>query len=363
PGVPGEGKKRAGVGWVAVGVLAVLVYFSHVISLVMGVVVIGAMLVVARVGWRVWLKIGVALIPAGVLLGWFVLWSSGASSDRREVGVQLLRFFELDVLASFRRPEVLVGIFYSAMLWGTAVGIVVWKTVRRKWERWDWMLAIVLVTLGIYLAAPNTAAGGGQISFRLMLYPYFVLVLWLARFGEMLWPKAVTGSAATGVTVLLLVVHWPSYAKINVYLKEYETIAAHVESGKSIVAVDVSRDSAIERKFSWKVRPFWHAMGYVAGKKGLNDLGNYEIEMGYFPVVRRGGTMRGASEEVAGDVLGREFAKAVDTGSDYIMIWDLNANAAEPSPYPLPEYRERGHAAYEVVYRSAHRWATLYRKK
>ena len=103
------------------------------------------------------------------------------------------------------------------------------------------------------------------------------------------------------------------------------------------MAFDQSRDSPAERKISWRVRPFWHAFGYVAARRGVVDLTNYEIEMGYFPVALGG----------------------MKPQADYLMVWDL-AGKGRITTATTVEALQSG---YEVVYRSPHRWATLYRKK
>ncbi len=353
-----------------IGIVSLLLYFSHVVSLVMAMIVLGGIAIgIVTMRWRrnealrdVMRQIAMiiaGLAPALSLAAWFFVSSQGAAADRRPVGVQLLRFFELDALASFRKPELLVAIIYSMVLWTTTLVLLMTKTIKRRWTNWDWMLALVAITLAVYLIAPNSAAGGGQISFRLSLYPYFVLIFWLA--GQPLGSisRAGTSAAAAIVCLTFLVLHWGSYARLNVYLKEYESISNHIDTGKSVVGLDRSRDSLAERKFSWRVRPFWHAIGYVAAKRDLVNLGNYEVMMGYFPVQSRGPAPRASSADQPDDPSAAEEREALSKQTDYIVIWDLAGQGNLEDPIAASKLQRE----YEVVYRSPHQWAKVYRKK
>jgi hypothetical protein len=350
--------------------ISLLLYFSHVVSLVMAIIVLSGLAAGTintkrqeAESWRPTLQklaiLAAALSPALLLAAWFFLTSRGPAADRRPVGVQLLRFFELDALGSFRKPELLVAIAYSAALWLTTLIVLAIKTIKRRWTTWDGMLALVAITLAVYLAAPNSAAGGGQISFRLSLYPYFVLILWLAAQPIPSLIRAAAAAAATIACATFLILHWGTYARLNVYLKEYESIANHVEAGKTIIDLDRSRDSLAERKISWRIRPFWHAIGYVAAKKNLVNLGNYEVLMGYFPLQRRGLTTQHSSVDLTDDQPAIEERAALANAADYFVIWDLSGKPTLSDPAALQQLQR----TYEVVYTSPHHWAKLYRKK
>jgi hypothetical protein len=353
-----------------IGLVALLVYFSHVVSLILALITLGGLAIGALIDARQdaggirrafgkLAMLAVAMAPAVALAAWFFFNSPGGASDRRPVGVQLLRIFELDALASFRKPELLVAIAFSALLWGMAICLLVMKTIKHQWSGWDWVLGLVAITLAVYLVSPNSAAGGGQISFRLSLYPYFVLMLWMAgqRVGWLFRTGATT--AAAMICIVFLVLHWGSYSRLNVYLKAYESIANHMETGKSVIALDQSRDSVAERKFSWRVRPFWHAMGYVAAKRGVVDLGNYEVMMGYFPVVSRGTATIASSSDQTDDPSAAQERDALARKADYVVIWDLAGSGTLKDPQAAETLQSR----YEVVYRSPNRWAKVYRKK
>src|SRR5206468_10607824 len=120
--------------------------------------------------WRQVWPVLVAMAPATALMVWFFVTSPRESAERRAVGVQLMRFFELDALVSFRKPELLIAIGFSAILWLFTLVLLVRKTLLREWNAWDGLLFVMLAALVVYLLTPNSAAGGGQISFRLSLY-------------------------------------------------------------------------------------------------------------------------------------------------------------------------------------------------
>ena len=351
----------------ALMVLSLLLYFSHVISLGMAYAVlasIGMATLIARwrerspLPWRSLMILIAAMLPALALVGWFFLTTSGEATDHRPVGVQLLRFFELDALASFRRPELPVAILFSGVIWLIVIGLILLKTVRRSWNIWDGLLLVALVLTIIYVLAPNTAAGGGQISFRLSLYPYFVLLLWIAAQPIAIPHTPLGVSAAIAASLLFMGVRWGAYRSLDHHLAEYVSVGHAIERNSSVVAIDVSRESEAARRLSWRVRPFWHAMGYLAAERNLFDFGNYEQKMGYFPVIAPG--IWSITSGLAQDKVTDDERYAMGTPAQYVVVWSLEPEKTTVSAPTAARLR----AGYDVVYTSAPRGlATVYRRK
>jgi hypothetical protein len=340
-----------------------VLYFTHLVSLVMAywtLPLLGVWLGIARRFKRLQqsrnplLMSAILLAPAMAMALRFVLRSHGeAGADRKPMGIQLLRFFELDALASFRRTEVLVGIGLSALLWLGAITLCVMKFRRRSWNRWDGLLLLVAGAIMIYLIAPNSAAGGGQLNFRLSLYPYFLLLLWISVQQV---PKIVAGAMAAGgviAAMLLLALHWTEYKNINVMLSDFVTVAPHVAPGSTISSIDASRQTRQRGKLG-RVWPMWHAVAYVAAEKQAINFSNYEAAMGYFPICFRQPELR----VQPADSVEAEGLAAATSGAQYLVLW-------EPSPKAeaLEPWRVRLLERYDLDYQSPHGWTTLYRRK
>jgi len=341
-------------------VLVIVLYFSHVVSLLMALAVVGAI----GAGWiilqtnrrtmlrQVW-PVLLAVAPAMALTVWFFVTHRGEATEPRALDVQLTGFFELDAIVSYQKAELLIAIGYSAVLWLFTLVVLARKAWLRDWHRWDGLLLVVAATLLVYVLTPNSAAGGGQISFRLSLYPYFVLILWIAAQRVARWQSAIVACVAVIVVSGLVAVRWNSMKKLDRLLTEYVSVGEHIPAGSSVAAIDLSRDSKTERAMSWRVRPFWHALGYVTAQRDVVDWGNYEVGMGYFPVVFRGTyAMSRSGHNLSDD-------ERLALSQENVVVWQ-----AEPGVGALSAAAaERLHRGYALVYRSAGGRAVLYRMR
>src|SRR5439155_23258974 len=147
-----------------------------------------------------------------------------------------------DALASFRKLERSIAIAVSVTLLLTCVTVLVQKTFRREWHAGDWWLAAVLGAVAIYLAAPNSAAGGGQITFRLSLFPFLLLILWLAAQNVHAAVRASSSIVILCASIALLWLHIGDYRRLNERLTDYIAIAPQVPAGSRVLAIDFSRD-------------------------------------------------------------------------------------------------------------------------
>src|SRR4029077_14515298 len=97
------------------------------------------------------------------------------------------------------------------------------------------------------------------------------------------------GGAAAAVAVGLLAMFWPRWMKLNDYLAEYETAAPRIEAGSTLLSLVYSHQGTTPdgKEIAFRTRPFLHASGYIADRKPLVDLGLYEANEDYFPMLFR----------------------------------------------------------------------------
>jgi hypothetical protein len=192
----------------------------------------------------------------------------------------------------------------------------------------DGLLLAVGALLCLYLVVPTGFAGGGFFSQRLQLQMVLLFVVWLAdqEVGTNLrrWGAAAVVALAAGWTVL----HGLAYARLDRLLVEYTSLAGQIEPGSTVLSLSFLGHSPQPTASGavFKGRPFTHAAGYLAVERRLVDLGLYQADRGYFPVVYRDElnpyrhlTSDGELESPAGvDLLAYER-----TGGsvDYVVLW------------------------------------------
>ena len=197
---------------------------------------------------------------------------------------------------------------------------------------WDIFAILAILSIAIYFLVPNSASGGGQISFRLSLFPYFFLILWFA--ARQFHRKLLIVVAMISITTVIL--QYTTAARLSDYVADFTSIGPHIKRGSTLLPVMASWDEYLPngRPFTHKVRPMLLAAGYVAAERGIIDLGNYEASQGYFPLLWRN--------------------KIDSLSADYVVVWQTG----KPDS-PLVDLD----AEYERVYTSPHGWAKLYRRR
>jgi hypothetical protein len=173
---------------------------------------------------------------------------------------------------------------------------------------------------------------------------------------------------ALGVLAML----WTRWAAIDELLGEAVATAEHVEDGHTVLplafapAGDPFHPSTPAGKLAFRVRPFVHAVGYVAGHRPIVDLGLYEAAEDYFPLRFRPAIDPYRHLSV-GPLGMEEIPPRVDIAGyerqggrvDYVLLWQP---PVEPRRDGAEEvYRQL--ATFERVYVSRRGNAELWRRR
>ncbi len=298
---------------VGLAFLTLLLYFCHIVSLVMAYVGIGLLAVwlilfdlvkdksgrsfdfraVRKTFGKRVVPLLFAFLPTVILAVTF-LFRRGVESP--EIGIRrsfhwlLKDLIQIESLVSFQKEESFASIGLAILFAGLLLYVVVSKIRSRRLDRWDGLLAIVLGYILIYFSAPNAMSEGSFIIDRLNLYPFFGLVLWLGVWSYGRSVKRWTMLAATVITVAALGLHTLKYSELNYYLAEYLSGMHLVEPNKTLLplAFDSRGHGPDGRVLSLKVRPFLHASGYIAAQRHVVEFTNYEAgAYRYFPMLFR----------------------------------------------------------------------------
>ena len=375
----------------ALALLAAWVYFCHPVTLVMLLLAVGIF-----GGWQVWLRARraggqpaawwraaserlvlplLSFVPVLVLLATFVGRRLDRPHARIDFTVKLKHLLAVYSLVSFDRRLLFLGIALAAVL-----GVLALLLVRqRRAGGWAVLPADGLVPIGmvftvVYFAAPSTLAGGGFLNHRLALFPPFALLLWLAsaRWG----PRARRATQLAGVllAVGMLVMLWARWSRIERYLDEYVAAADLIEDGRTVLplgfalqGVEIASDG--ERKdLAFRLWPFVHALGYVAGRRPIVLLGLYEAGEDYFPLRYR--PELDPYRHLSIGLLGMEgtpprvdFSSYEKQGGrvDYVLLWQPRA---APREHAITKdlYRKL-ESRFERVHVSSHGNAELWKAR
>jgi hypothetical protein len=360
-------------------IISLLLYLTHILSLFMSMAMIGVMIVWLALletfsrmsisledlglSWRrVWfvfkpkLTLMVAFAPSVLLL---LLFLHNRPPLRTFKG--LLREF-----VSFQRIEAVVFI-------GLAALIVLLlcaqrdKFIRLRLDRADGLLLATVFSAIIYVVAPTDAFGGSQIHHRLIIYPTLMLILWLAaqKYGAVL--KRVIAVGASGLAITGLLIKLPQYKRFNDYLHEYVSAGDWIQPKTSLLPISfttwASRD--VDWFTSTSPDPFIHASGYVAGRKTLVDLGNYEAGTAHFPTVfrdqRNPRQYIGNRESPYSRLSIGAYYENTGKQVDYVLLW--SAKGVDKELTRAADLRKQLDAGYRVLYTSPRGLTRVYRRR
>jgi hypothetical protein len=320
--------------------LTLLLYFSHVVALIMAMAGIG----IAEIGFvirdrrRPPIVAAMTFAPAILLTAAFFFSQGRGYVDRLSPPRLLENLLSFEALVAYTHIEAWLAIGVAIIFAAAIIGTIL--RMRRGLIVWDSLAIAALVALAMYFLVPNSATGGGQISFRLSLFVYFFLILWLAgRTLEHVWLGIIPTIA---ISLAMIAVNVATAARISRYISDFVSIAPHIPTHSTLLPVRASWDDYLPdgQSFTHKVRPLLLAAGYVAAERGVIDLKNYEASQGYFPL------------------LWREPIDAIKP--DYIVLWQTGR--VDPN-YSKMERIQLLDATYEHVYTSPHGWAKLYHRR
>ncbi len=383
---------------VNLGFLLLLLYFCHILSLVMACVgitiltlwLISVDLTRGKLGGKFDFQVlratlrkrGMPLLgflPAIVLVVIFLFQRGFGYSEvlppsgiRKSLGELFINLIQIESLVSFQREEFFCSAGLAVLFAAVFSYLAAWKIRQRRLEHWDGLLAVVLGYVLIYLFAPNEMSGGSFIPDRLNLYPFFALVLW---FGIQFYRRTVKWRImliAIFIALASLGLHALKYSELNDYLTEYYSGMQFIRPNTTLLPLAFSsRGRGPDgRVLSLKVRPFLHASGYIAAQRHVVEFTNYEAAaFNYFPVMFRpnlnpyvhiGRDQKIVWEPPQVDFL--TYAERTGGQVDYVLVW--GAQEHERNHEPGKSIYQQIKKGYDLIYTSPRTgWMQLYERK
>ena len=297
--------------------LMLLLYMTHLLSLILAVVVI-AVTSIWLVQWdlidqwkrhvhdpaEMWrgfksraLRVAAASMPAVLLAVWWIRRHPERKipGDKKQLLIDLA---VLEPLVSWGGAPLLLGIdsqswalhltlehlptlLLSLGLLAAGTYVLVRKFKQRRLEWHDGLLLATAAVAGLYLFV------GVQVYLnqRLGLVAPMLFALWVAAGHMSRWVQLATQLGAAVVVLAMLAFHLQHSVPINRDLAEFASIAPHIEPDSTFLPLVAYRKlGQNEIQATGGIQSFLYAGGYLVPERRLVDLRNYEGHMGYFPV-------------------------------------------------------------------------------
>ncbi len=232
------------------------------------------------------------------------------------------------------------------------------------------MLAGALLVLLFSYVAPNSTSGGGLAAQRIQIFPYLLLMLWLAVVTDWTALRRVTATVAGVATVGLLVINM-AYNHLNSrYLAEFDSAAQRLEPGRTMLLLDFTgwKASPDGLHDSFRLNFVGHPQSRFVANRPLVDLNIYQASTPNFPVRYRPEAdpyihLRGNGPNPETPPTD-EFLMAGTRSAirvDYVLVWGLTPARAAMDGARLT--LDQLDAGYELASVSDHGWMRIYRRR
>jgi len=305
-------RHRSSPGWrmaVGLNLLLLLCWFSHIVSLVLALASIGVLWLLTERR----LLHPLILAPQILLPLWFIQdQGKGAVPATWSTDFLWTYLLRLRVLHSFAREQVWIGTALAVLFLLLAVLTFAGK---RRLEGRDGFLLLSLLAAALYILSPEGMSGGTHLKNRLSLYPWLLLIPWLAPRGR--WVKGIAIAAIALITVVQawITVRW--YRQVDPEIRELLAAAEPVAPDSRVLPLMFKRNAP-----AGGPGVLGHALDYAAAEKGWVDWGNYEAMTGHFPVRFRRGV--GLSDIFTLEAHpGQLNLRAYKGRTDYVFTWKM----------------------------------------
>ncbi len=234
--------------------------------------------------------IGLAALPALLLLAAYLTQVEGDTTPGTQTVADRWREFqELQGLKGLIEQE----LFWTRLLAKGLQGLLVAALVVRVWARpvrvqfADVFLALALLTLYLYLHAPEGGASGSVLVLRLEHLPFMFLIPWLATAPWPVWARGLIAGFGLLVTLALLLVRWPVQRQVSRAAADYLTVIGRIQPHSTVLPLSFNHDGRLpgSRPISSGISTFKHASDYLGSERApVILLGNYEANTGTFPL-------------------------------------------------------------------------------
>lgn len=273
---------------VIINLLMVLIWFGHIVGYAIALFAICFLaLLQIRSGIRAFLKTLACTLPSTFLFFNYYLGSNIASElkiDFSRIPGLLFDLLTMKVLVSYNFAQAIVA-YTVAALFGLLVLSTVWMKLRgdgnffKRLETRDYFILLILCLLVFYLLLPWSMGPGGWLNDRFALLINLLLLAWFLEGKNKTWRVVFTTLATCVALVNAGYIYW-SFDHFSSGLAEYTSGTQVIEKGRVILPIFSDGYGGSDR-----VGIYVNAANYYALDNGAINLGNYEVQYDYFPVM------------------------------------------------------------------------------
>jgi hypothetical protein len=278
-------------------------------------------------------------------------------------------------LVSYQAEEILV---VQALVAGFAIlsiYLIISKLLHRNFNCWDQFILVFVAYTIIYFITPESFSIAGFMHSRLILYPFFILILWFgAQHYHRILRKIIIGTSVS-IAMTLVLIHSMKYAEINDYLEEYLSGMHLIERNTTLLPLCFScspskmntADGRAGRNLTHNIYSFLHASGYIAAERRIVEFTNYEANTSVFPTQFRPNLNPyqniGNFENLPSKIDFLNYPLHTGGRVDYVLVWDVTKwqiNHDENTKSIFKQLEE----GFDLIYISPQRGLMqLYRRK
>lgn len=369
---------------------SVLAYFTHLVALGMSAVtllVVGTWSVVSlnqrgrqeRAGKRtrplLILAALLAILPGCVLAvrliggaDWFFRGGGTRAALRGMAGALDDLLLLRPMIAVSSQQRYLVGLLLLLFLY--MVLTIVWTKYRAPViGPPDGLILLPIAYTCTFLLACGLMGTDLFLIPRLVLFPYFGLVIWVGAYRYPAAAKWVIRTMAAAVSLGILVTTAHAYLRLEPALKEYVSAAKAIPPRATLLSLSFDNQGHDEqnRPLSYRSLVFLHPHGYIAAQQRCLDLSNYQAGRSFFPMIYR--RERSPYLHIARieaiealpawlDLLG--YPRRSGGRIDFILTWCLPDDNSDPRVKYIKDQLQEG---FKEVYVSPHRLARVFQSK
>ncbi len=275
------------------GAMGFLVYLTHVVSWVIGVIAVG-ILGLERLVNEIWglhdttpvkaqratlqydLSICTLLPPAFFIL-FFLTRSRGTTECDvmpESVRTRLWHLYNLTFLDTITPSDLIIAKTVAVALFLALIFAVVLSLRQRRYNwRSTGMLVLSATFVALSLAAPDCVSSGSYIRLRVSLYACLFFVVWLSMQN---WPRLALNIFAAlwcGIALIGLAARYPVLSDWNKKLSGVALLGENIRPQSTVLMLNCERSI-------WP-NAYKHSVGFLSARN-IVDLRNYEASMEYF---------------------------------------------------------------------------------
>jgi hypothetical protein len=386
-------RRRRNFGWRHGAIMTLMLlglYFIHAVSTIEVLMLLGIISITwyGRGNWerfarekriapeisaRVWrvAPLALAMLPVSILILTFIYYHGGNGAALR--GGDPLPWnpwprgwaHRLYHVASWLKGYRYIGLVPAA-IWLLLIGagtlwLLCWRLRGGRAHLWRYtiwglggLLSAALAAAVLFLVARDSGAGGALLLTRLPCYVFFPLLLWWAAqpIGARHFRRfrITTAVVATMVLAWMLVLEARDFARINLYLSEFEAAAQQIPPGSTFAPLRFADTTTLHiyaphDPLAISIDPFQHAGAIGLAERGIIDVGNHWASTDHqslcwreqFQPCREGGYDTpwnlAAHEKRTGRAV--DYIEMWTGGKDHPQLWDKAVLAQLPGRYKL----------------------------